>query len=318
MIVGGGALGLILGALLERHHLCTMGAVADVVLFGSWRRARSFVTALAMTALWLHAGVLTGAIAPAALVWPLGASVAASAGGFLFGVGMVLAGGCASRLVVRTASGNGKAMVALLALLASAGLTMLLLPLPSTGGFVPSGPAVSMIAMFVAFAALIALIARTTADDRVRGLWPALGLGTILAGALWLTAVSGHSVPVNFVPSAHLAGDADERIWGFLTALLVGTLVGGAASARQGGRWRPEGFSPDDDFRRHFAGGIAMGVGGTLAGGCTLGAGIAGTAMAAPAAWLALAGMAAGAAWMLHVLSSGGWQPALRSLWFRA
>ncbi|MFW5834860.1 MAG: YeeE/YedE thiosulfate transporter family protein, partial [Pseudomonadota bacterium] len=257
LVLGAGALGIGLGVLLERYHLCTMGAVADVVLFGSWRRARMFGTALAMAALLLHAGVLIGAVVPAALVWPIGALVAASAGGVLFGLGMVLAGGCASRLVVRAASGNGKATVALLALLASAGLTIVLLPLPVTGGFVPTGHAVSTIAILVAFAVLIALIARARTDDRARGLWPALGLGAIVAGAMSLTAGSGNAVPPNFVPAAHLAGDADARMWGFLVALLVGTLAGSAVSARQGGRWRPEGLAPDDDFRRHLGGGVA-------------------------------------------------------------
>ena len=39
-------IGLILGALMQRTHFCTMGAVADIANFGSWARARMFGLAL--------------------------------------------------------------------------------------------------------------------------------------------------------------------------------------------------------------------------------------------------------------------------------
>ena len=59
------ALSALFGAIAQRTHFCTMGAIADVVNIGDWTRMRMWVLAIAvaivgfnsMVALgWLHAG----------------------------------------------------------------------------------------------------------------------------------------------------------------------------------------------------------------------------------------------------------------------
>jgi uncharacterized membrane protein YedE/YeeE len=272
---------------------------------------------VATAALCLNLGILVGFVQPAALRWPVTWLLGALLGGGAFGVGMVLAGGCVSRLLVRAASGNGKAGLALAALVAGAAVTMAWAPRP-----MPPPATTEDVVLSVGFvAAVLAILVGSSLRRPARmasGVeWPALVLGALVAAAAALTAPTGSAVPVNYVPAAHLTVDGNGETSGFLVALIAGTLLGAGIAARQAGRWRLEGFALDDDLVRHLAGGAVMGVGGTLVGGCTLGAGIGGTAMAAPAAWLGLAGMIAGAAWTVHVLASGGWQPAFRNLWSR-
>ena len=104
------------GALVQRTGFCTMGAVADVVTLGEWTRMRQWA---------LAAGVAT--IGFALLAWSglvnadrtLYASnrwmwLSALVGGGIFGFGMVLASGCASKALVRVGGGNLKALVVVL------------------------------------------------------------------------------------------------------------------------------------------------------------------------------------------------------------
>ncbi|MBA2672440.1 YeeE/YedE family protein [Ramlibacter sp.] len=101
------------GALVQRTNFCTMGAVADVVSMGDWTRLRQWA---------LAAGVATLGFAVLAWAGVLGADktlyasprwlwLSALAGGAVFGFGMVLASGCASKTLVRIGGGNLKALV---------------------------------------------------------------------------------------------------------------------------------------------------------------------------------------------------------------
>lgn len=93
-----------------------MGAIADVVAFGSAGRLRLWVwatlVALLGTQLLQSAGVLdVSSATPLAPRIPLLSLVV---GGLAFGVGMVLASGCPSRALVRTGGGSLKALTVLL------------------------------------------------------------------------------------------------------------------------------------------------------------------------------------------------------------
>ncbi|MFL5332233.1 MAG: YeeE/YedE thiosulfate transporter family protein [Geminicoccaceae bacterium] len=110
-------IGIAFGALVQRSHFCTMGCISDAVLFGSYRRLRVWALAIAV------AVVGSQTLNKAGLV-DLGGSLyqragphwlPAAVGGVLFGFGMVQAGGCISRNLVRFGSGSLKASVALLA-----------------------------------------------------------------------------------------------------------------------------------------------------------------------------------------------------------
>jgi uncharacterized membrane protein YedE/YeeE len=108
--------GLLFGAVVQRTHFCTMGAIADLVLFQDWRRMRAWLLAMGIAILgsqildFLGYVELSGSLYRASDVLWLGALL----GGGLFGFGMTLTGGCSSRNVVRFGAGNLKSLVVLL------------------------------------------------------------------------------------------------------------------------------------------------------------------------------------------------------------
>jgi uncharacterized protein len=107
------ALALAFGAIAQKTHFCTMGAVADIVNIGDWSRMRMWVLAIAVAMLGFNAMVATGWIqannsfytAPR-LLW-----LSSLVGGLMFGFGMVLASGCGSKTLVRIGGGNLKSLV---------------------------------------------------------------------------------------------------------------------------------------------------------------------------------------------------------------
>ncbi|MBS1177449.1 MAG: transporter [Proteobacteria bacterium] len=120
------ALGVAFGAIAQRTHFCTMGAVADIVNLGDWTRMRMWVLAIGVAMIGFNAMVAAGWIEAAdsiyagpALLW-----LSNLVGGLLFGVGMVLASGCGSKTLVRVGGGNLKSLVVLFVLAVAAYATM--------------------------------------------------------------------------------------------------------------------------------------------------------------------------------------------------
>jgi uncharacterized protein len=112
----GFALGTVFGAIGQRTHFCTMGAVSDVFNMGDWARARMWAMAIGVAMLgfnamvglgWLDAG--QSVYAAPRLLW-----LSNAVGGVLFGVGMVLASGCGSKTLVRMGGGNLKSWIVFL------------------------------------------------------------------------------------------------------------------------------------------------------------------------------------------------------------
>jgi uncharacterized membrane protein YedE/YeeE len=112
------ALAVVFGAIAQRTHFCTMGAVADIVNIGDWSRMRMWVLAIGTAMLGFNALVGFGLVdagksfytAPR-IVW-----LSNLVGGLLFGFGMVLASGCGSKTLVRIGGGNLKSVVVFLVL----------------------------------------------------------------------------------------------------------------------------------------------------------------------------------------------------------
>ncbi len=107
------ALALVFGAIAQRTHFCTMGAVADIVNMGDWARMRMWVLAIGVAMIGFNAMVGLGWLqakdslyAGARLIW-----LSNLLGGLLFGFGMVLASGCGSKTLVRIGGGSLKSLV---------------------------------------------------------------------------------------------------------------------------------------------------------------------------------------------------------------
>lgn len=104
------------GAIAQRTRFCTMGALADVVNLGDWTRLRMWMLAMATAVLGFNALVFFGVLRAADSIYagPKVGWLSAVVGGAMFGAGMVLASGCASKTLVRAGAGSLKAVVVLL------------------------------------------------------------------------------------------------------------------------------------------------------------------------------------------------------------
>ncbi len=107
------ALSVVFGAIAQRTHFCTMGAVADIVNIGDWSRMRMWVLAMGVAMLGFNAMVAAGWVEAGDTIYatPRLTWVSAVVGGLMFGFGMVLASGCGSKNLVRIGGGNLKAVV---------------------------------------------------------------------------------------------------------------------------------------------------------------------------------------------------------------
>ncbi len=119
-------LSFVFGAIAQRTHFCTMGALSDVVNMGSWARLRQWVLAAGVAMLGFGLLVWLGAIDPAKTLYASGRVIWLSAlvGGAMFGFGMVLASGCGSKTLVRIGAGNLKSLVVFVVMAVAAFATL--------------------------------------------------------------------------------------------------------------------------------------------------------------------------------------------------
>jgi uncharacterized membrane protein YedE/YeeE len=107
------ALSFAFGAIAQRTHFCTMGAVSDAVTMGDYTRLRQWALAAAVAMVGFWGLAFTGQVDPANTLYSSSRWIwlSALAGGALFGFGMVLASGCGSKTLVRIGGGNLKSLV---------------------------------------------------------------------------------------------------------------------------------------------------------------------------------------------------------------
>ena len=120
------AVSFVFGAIGQKTHFCTMGAVSDIVNMGDWSRMRMWLLAIGVAILG------AGALHAAGLI-DLGKSIYRTpnftwlsyiVGGLTFGIGMVFASGCGSKTLIRIGAGNLKSLVVFLVLGLVAYMTM--------------------------------------------------------------------------------------------------------------------------------------------------------------------------------------------------
>ena len=114
------------GALVQRTGFCTMGAISDVATMGDWTRLRQWALAAGVAMVGFALLSAAGLISPDKTLYASNRWIWLSAlvGGAIFGVGMVLASGCASKALVRVGGGNLKALVVVVVLGVSAFATL--------------------------------------------------------------------------------------------------------------------------------------------------------------------------------------------------
>ena len=309
-------LGGVYGVLAQRSAYCLrrglVGAWRDCLpALGVW--VMGLATAIAGTRLAVAAGLVS--FEAHRFLTPDLPVASALVGGALFGAGMVLTGGCVSRLTVLVGSGNLRALLVLLVFAVTAHATMkgVLAPLRVTLG-----------AATVAGDGETALTRLPGSEAWPLGLALAAAFLSLRSGArashLAMAAAIGVLIPLGWIGTGFVLLDdfdpiplqslgftgpmADTLFWtvaatsipaGFGTGLVAGVIAGSLVAALVAGDFRWESLEGPRQTGRYLAGAAMMGVGGVLAGGCTVGAGLSGVSTASVAALLALAAMAASA-----------------------
>jgi len=126
VVWGAFALAFLFGAVANKTHFCTMGAVSDVVNMGDWNRMRMWLLAIAVATAGASAMHLAGWVDLSKTIYtsPRFTWLSYIAGGLLFGIGMTLGSGCGSKTLIRIGSGNLKSLVVAMVLAITAYMTL--------------------------------------------------------------------------------------------------------------------------------------------------------------------------------------------------
>ena len=317
------AVGILFGAAAQHSRFCLRSATIE---FSERNWGESIATwfvafCAAVASVQFLVAIKYVDISEARQIAATGSLSGAITGGLLFGSGMILARGCASRLLVLSATGNLRAIVTglVLTLTAQASLRGVLAPARETLGSlwtVPGGPSRDLLSYVevspkVVFyvASLILVISiwfawkRTCKTSRIIaallvGIAVSLGwLGTYSVAQASFDVVAISSITFTGPSADTLMGLINERSlpMGFGSGLVPGVFFGALAMAILTKEARIQRFEPDMPMERYLVGGVLMGFGSMLAGGCAVGAGMSGGSIFALTAWLALFSMWVGA-----------------------
>lgn len=318
MIITGLALGLVLGFIFQRGRFCVTGAFRDVWLSRSTRWLTAFGLAILVQAVIVQALLgfdLIEAGVPK-IVWG-----AVTAGSFLFGIGIVLAGGCATGTYYR----SGEGLIGSWFALALYALSASVMKYGALKGFNDWARAdksevttihgalgitpwllVGLLALAVGWG-LWKQVSRqrtpvATLRPRRAGLagllldrpWnpyaTAVVVGLVAALAFPLSNATGRAAGLGITtPSADIVqwlttGDGQYIDWGVL--FVLGLIPGSFIAAKASGEFRLR--APDARTTlRSISGGALMGIGASLAGGCTIGNSLVQTALFSAQGWVA-------------------------------
>lgn len=317
LVLGGAIVGALFGAFAQQSRFCLRAATVEFSRGSIGEKTTVWLivfTAAVFGTQALSAADLITTSEARQIASPQSLSGAAI-GGLLFGSGMVLARGCASRLLVLSATGNLRALLSglVFAVVAQASLRGFLSPLRealarplttvSTGGN-------DLLAMThldtiqAATAAFIATVLAVITATRQRvDAWrsaAAFGVGLMIPLAwLFTTAMSGIAFEPVKVEALTFTGPSADALMLFLTppgstldfdvGLVPGVFLGAFLAAWMTGQLELQGFHDGASMRRYLAGASMMGFGGMLAGGCAVGAGVTGASVFALTAWITLA-----------------------------
>lgn len=248
-------------------------------------------------------------------------------GGALFGYGMVLANGCASRALVLLGRGNLRSLVVVATIAVVAQITFKGLAAPGriallnwssvTPADISLASLVAKMGVDLGWARILTAIAVTLpllAFAVAHGRWriaPAqlaagVAVGLLVCAGWFATGYLGaddfHPAPVaslTFVApladSLQYAMLSTALMPGFGVALTAGVLAGSLVTSVLTRRFKLEGFASPRHMLRSIAGAALMGGGGALAYGCSIGQGLTGLSTLALPSLIAATGIVAGA-----------------------
>lgn len=324
-LVGGIVIGGLFGFFAQRSAFCTRSAVLDLTrrrdlaALATW--AAGFAAAVLGTQLLLNYGYLN--VRDTRFFSTAQSLSGALIGGTLFGIGMVLARGCVSRMLILAASGNLRAlyMSLVIAIVGYATYAGVLVPLRDAAGGLWSTAAIGgndllahagldqsaglvIGAILAVVAAALAVTVRVSAWRILGG----IGVGASIVAGWYFTYTLSLQVfePIQAESLSYIRPLATtsalavspDAFAGLDQGVLIGTLVAAFLAAVAFREFRVVTFAEPGtpSLLRYTAGAVLMGFGGILAVGCTIGAGFTGGAVLAVSSLTGLGSMVAGAA----------------------
>ena len=316
LMFAGAAVGLLFGAAAQHSRFCLRAATVEVAHHTFGPRLSIWLIAFSTAVFAVQGAIALGLldVKDARQLAATGSLSGAIIGGLMFGAGMICARGCASRLLVLSATGNLRALTTglVLTLVAQASLRGALAPARETLAglwLIDGGEARDMLNILpfsnASVAGLAALslaaavvLARRTKVKRTHIL-AAVGVGAAIMLGWGLTyAISQASFDVVAVSSVTFTGPSTDTLMGLVNApelplgfgvgLVPGVFVGSALMALATKEARIERFGADTPMEWYLAGAALMGFGSMLAGGCAVGAGMSGGSIFSLTAWVAV------------------------------
>ncbi|MCK7615353.1 YeeE/YedE family protein [Roseibium sediminicola] len=316
LAVGGLLVGVLFGAFAQQSRFCLRAASLEFSRGAPKDRLPVWLFAFSSALLGTQVLIALGEVQSneaRQLASPQSLS-GALLGGLMFGTGMVLARGCASRLLVLSATGNLRALLSglVFAVVAQASLRGMLAPVREglaglwTTGDIGGNDLTAHLgltpAMTIAFAALWSMAGLFFAWRARVALWQmvaAAGAGLAIPLAWWFTSAMARQAfdPVQVEGVTFTGPSADTLmlvlsppgdVLDFDIGLVPGVFLGSFLAALLTRELSLQGFEGGKSMARYLTGATLMGFGGMLAGGCAVGAGITGASIFAVTAWITL------------------------------
>ena len=316
MMLAGLSVGLVFGAAAQHSRFCLRASIVETAHSQMGGKLAIWLLAFTSAVLFVQVAIVLDwlDVSQSRQLSAVGSMSGAIVGGLMFGVGMILARGCASRLLILSASGNLRALVSglVLTLVAQASLRGALSPAREWIGslwLVEGGEARDMLtglglnSSMAAGLALAVMLAAVWLAQARKVRWSHT-IGAVLVGVAialgW--GLTYQIAQVSFEPiaiqSVSFTGPSTDTLmalvnqpdvpFSFGIGLVPGVFVGAAVMALVTGEFEIQRFGPDVKMERYLLGAFLMGFGSMLAGGCAVGAGMTGGAIFANTAWVAV------------------------------
>ena len=282
--------GLAFGYVTQRGGFCLTRALSNLYIMGDATIVRAYLLALVVATIGTHL-LLGGGLVdlPPSAIRPLHWA-ANIVGGFLFGVGMILSGGCSGSTWYRIGEGAVGAWVVLLGfamgattmtvgILAPVRQSLRSFTVPIDGG-APTLATVIGVSPWIVIAVLgiaVAFFLWRGEGEPEHGKWPwpatGMAVGVLIALGWWTSSFGAPPTGITFASNTGqaltypLVGYPNRVNWSMV--LLVGVPVGAFLAAWPAGefRWKlPPGWS----LVQLFGGGLLMGASAILAEGCNI------------------------------------------------
>ncbi|SDT24021.1 hypothetical protein SAMN05444162_3522 [Paenibacillaceae bacterium GAS479] len=319
MVLTGLLCGALLGFVMQRGRFCLTGGFRDMYIAKDNRMFYALLIAITIQSVGVFALIQAGVLQYDAgqFSW-----VATIVGSFVFGIGIILAGGCATGTWYRAGEGLIGSWIALFGYMGMAAIMKSGPLAPLNDGFksvatstnsIPQTFGISVWPLIVVLVAVTAFLVikhlrkpkvfiptmkpkRTGLnhllfEKRWHPFFTAILIGLIALLAWPLSADTGRNFGLGVTtPSANIlqylvTGDNGVINWGVF--LVLGIFVGSFIAAKGSKEFRFR--APDAKTAvTSFGGGLLMGFGASLAGGCSIGNGLVMTAMMTWQGWISI------------------------------